>query len=93
MTAKARRIRRSKNPSQRTWLRRMAAFRYIKSYKSRHDGTSPTLREIAAYVGTSSTSTINYDLDWLKKEGLVRFGHNKPRSIEVVGGQWIAPPL
>lgn len=67
-----------------------AIFDYIVAYKSAHDGNSPTVRQITAQCGISSTSVTAYNLGRLAADGRIRIGDTwgATRSIEVVGGKW-----
>lgn len=67
-------------------------YAYICRYKRRHDGLSPTLREIGDACGISSTSVVNYQLHKLHRAGRIRFhGDGKMRGIIVPGGRWTGP--
>lgn len=44
-------------------------------------GFSPTVRELAAAVGLSSTSTVHAHLSALKAEGRLTWDASKPRTI------------
>ena len=65
----------------------------IVTYKQRHDGNSPTYRDIMAMTGLSSTSTVAYHLAELERAGKIRrpARTGNSRVIEVVGGRWVAP--
>jgi len=65
----------------------------IIAYKQRHDGNSPTYRDLMAMTGLSSTSTVAYHLDNLERAGRIRrpARTGNSRVIEVVGGRWVAP--
>ena len=69
-------------------------FDFIVGYKSRNDGNSPTIREIADGCGISSTSVVSYNLLKLAGEGVIALsGGGVARRIEVIGGSWtIAGP-
>lgn len=47
-------------------------------------GYSPTLREIAARTGISSTSVVNHNLERLEKEGYLAREENTPRSLRLL---------
>ena len=69
------------------------ALVWICAYKIQHDGVAPTLREIQAGLGMSSTSVVKHYLDRLESLGLIRSastGGN--RCIEITGGHW-SPPV
>lgn len=50
----------------------------------RAKGYPPTVREICASVGLSSTSTVHGHLDRLEKKGYIRRDRTKPRAIEIL---------
>lgn len=66
---------------------RQAVFDFIVSYKRANDGNSPSLREIMAACGITSTSLMQFILDNLVDDGLIRIGPG-PRNIAVIGGCW-----
>lgn len=67
-------------------------YAYIVSYKMDHDGNSPTIREISAACGFSSTSVADYNLHKLERAKLIRFRKAfRARQIDVVGGKWLPP--
>ncbi|MCD2345930.1 transcriptional repressor LexA [Clostridium guangxiense] len=47
-------------------------------------GYPPSVREICAKVGLSSTSTVHSHLSKLEKKGLIRRDPTKPRAIEII---------
>ncbi|WP_461204402.1 transcriptional repressor LexA [Clostridium sp. DL1XJH146] len=49
-------------------------------------GYPPTVREICAYVGLKSTSTVHGHLSRLEKKGLIKRDPSKPRAIELIDG-------
>src|SRR3989344_2808477 len=53
---------------------------YISSYLSQN-GLSPTLRDIAARLGTSNLSTAQYFVDRLVEKGFLKRGPHKSRAI------------
>lgn len=64
-------------------------FGYIVAYKRRHDGLSPTLREMQDALGYSSASVVRTDVESLIMEGRLRtLGRSRSRGIMVVGGHW-----
>jgi SOS-response transcriptional repressor LexA len=73
--------------------RTQAVLDFIKRYKTAHDGVAPTVREIGLVCDISSTSVVMYHLGLLQKQGriVIRPGKTQVRSIEVVGGRWVAP--
>jgi repressor LexA len=47
-------------------------------------GYAPTMREIGAAVGLTSSASVKYQLDILEEKGLIRRGDNSGRAIELV---------
>jgi repressor LexA len=47
-------------------------------------GYAPTMREIGAAVGLTSSASVKYQLDILEEKGLIRRGDNSGRALEVV---------
>ncbi len=71
-------------------------LKFLKAYKSGHDGCSPTYRQIANECDLTSPSHARYQLQRLEELGLIRLPEDA-NDIEVVGGQWTmedtgAPP-
>jgi hypothetical protein len=64
---------------------------YIIEYKQKHDGNSPSNRQISEYMGGLSTSVVGYYLAHLVEIGfLVSLGEpGQARSLEVAGGRWV----
>ena len=58
-------------------------LKYIKSCIIKK-GYPPSVREIGAAVGLSSSSSVHYNLEALEKKGYIRKSPNKSRTIEVV---------
>jgi repressor LexA len=54
--------------------------------KIRKDNFPPTIREIAAALGFSSTGTVRDYLETLEKKGYLKRSNNKARSIELLQG-------
>ena len=46
-------------------------------------GIVPSIREMCANIGVTSTSTINYYLNILEERGYIKRSFNKNRSIEL----------
>lgn len=70
-------------------------FDYIVAFKTEHDGTSPSVREILDGVGyISSTSTINHHLEKLREKGWIKVEKVKGqyRHLQIVGGSWSYHP-
>ncbi len=63
-------------------------FEFIVSYKSANDGNSPSVREIAGRLATS-TSMVDYYLARLEQLGLLeRRRDGSSRNIHIIGGAW-----
>jgi repressor LexA len=52
---------------------------------SRANGYPPTIRDIGAACGISSTSVVNYNLNILEREGLIERDRTVSRGIKLVG--------
>ena len=63
--------------------KQMQIYKFIKSYIN-EKSYPPSVREICAAVGLSSTSTVHGHLERLEKKGLIKRDPTKPRTIEVV---------
>jgi repressor LexA len=63
-------------------------YEYIVEYKAKNNGNSPSIRDIKAAVGISSTSVVELHLKELEEQGLIRRGPGASRSIVVIGGKW-----
>lgn len=64
-------------------------FQWIVSYKTHHDGNSPSLVELMQGCDISSRSVALYQLHRLHKAGYIRLtDQHRSRSICVVGGEW-----
>lgn len=64
-------------------------FQWIVTYKTNHDGNSPSVVELMDGCAISSRSVALYQLRRLDKAGYVRLTKKRrSRSICVVGGQW-----
>ncbi|MHC1721197.1 MAG: transcriptional repressor LexA [Clostridiaceae bacterium] len=63
--------------------KQMQIYEFIKFYTS-EKGYSPSVREICAAVGLSSTSTVHGHLERLEKKGLIKRDPTKPRTIGIV---------
>ncbi len=74
----------------------MRVYDCILRYKNRHDGCSPSMREISRLARVSSTSMVSYYIDKLESMRLIRRsdddeGFPHACSIEVVGAKWMPP--
>ncbi|AYD40292.1 transcriptional repressor LexA [Clostridium fermenticellae] len=58
-------------------------YEFIKNH-IQEKGYPPSVREIGAAVGLSSTSTVHGHLERLEKRGLIKRDATKPRTIEVI---------
>src|SRR5277367_2774271 len=56
--------------------------------KVREDGYPPSVREIGAAVGLTSSSTVHAHLAVLQREGYLRRDPTNPRAIEVRYDPW-----
>jgi hypothetical protein len=63
-------------------------FDYIVSHKRKYDGLAPTMRDICANVGISSTSQAKTMLKRLVDVGKIKLIPGKACGITVVGGRW-----
>ena len=66
--------------------RQQKMYEFINRF-GRDKGRPPTIREIGAHVGISSTSVVNYNLNILVREGLIQREKEVSRGLRVVGGQ------
>ncbi|MDP2891785.1 MAG: transcriptional repressor LexA [Bacillota bacterium] len=66
-----------------------AIMNFIKKYHA-GKGYPPTIREICAAVGLSSTSTVHGHLKRLEKRGLIHIDPSKLRAIEIMQDPLIA---
>lgn len=57
---------------------------YLREFTSRK-GYPPSIRDIGAACGISSTSVVNYNLNILEREGHIRRDHEVSRGIELRG--------
>ena len=62
--------------------KRESIFEYIAGYINKH-GYSPTIREIASALSISSTATVAYNIDKLKKEGRLEKVYSKNRTLSI----------
>ena len=60
---------------------------FLKMYKAKHDGCSPTYAQIADGCRLASSSVASYHLKKLDAAGLIRLPEGR-NDIEVVGGKW-----
>ena len=64
--------------------RQLQILDFIKA-EVRRVGFPPTVRDIGAAVGLSSSSTVHSHLAALEAKGLIRRDPSKPRALEVIG--------
>jgi len=72
--------------------RQRQVLEFIKS-ETRRNGYPPTVRDIGAAVGLSSSSTVHAHLDALENKGLIRRDPSKPRALEVLDRDKSVTPL
>jgi repressor LexA len=72
--------------------RQRQVLEFIKSDTAR-TGYPPTVRDIGAAVGLSSSSTVHAHLEALEAKGLIRRDPSKPRALEVLGREVAIAPL
>lgn len=65
-------------------------YDYIISFSAEH-GYPPSVREIGAYVGLKSPSTVHFHLKGLESAGLITKAEGKTRSITVAQTEPPAP--
>jgi len=65
--------------------RQKGILKFIADFMRRH-GYPPTIREIGAKVGISSTSVVNYNLGILEREGYIERDREISRGIRLPGG-------
>jgi repressor LexA len=63
--------------------RQQEIFEFVKRYSAKH-GYPPTVRDIGAAIGLTSSSTVHTHLANLEKLGLLKRDPTKPRAIEVL---------
>lgn len=59
-------------------------FVYLVAYSRDHDGRFPSLREMKAALGISSTHLVHQRLVALEERGYIRRIPGRPRAIEIV---------
>ncbi len=63
--------------------RQQRMYEYITRFVQQH-GRPPTIREIGAHVGISSTSVVNYNLNVLAREGYIARDKEVSRGLRLV---------
>ena len=67
-----------------------AIYSFVVAHKRRHDGNSPSFRQIRRACNISSTSMVSFYLQKLEEEGKICLDKGA-RIISVVGGEWRLP--
>ena len=67
-----------------------AIYSFVVAHKRRHDGNSPSFRQIRKACNISSTSMVSFYLDKLVEEGKITLDVGA-RIISVVGAEWRMP--
>jgi repressor LexA len=70
--------------------RQQEIWDFLVDYVDRH-GYPPTVREIGEAVGLASPSTVHAHLANLERAGLLKRDPTKPRALELVGREPVAP--
>ena len=86
--------RRGRRPRKTLSARQRALLAYIVNYKRTTQGHSPTIREMMAAVGYSSTSSTGYSLHTLAARGYIELacdGSGKTLDIRIPGARWVGP--
>jgi repressor LexA len=65
------------------WDMEDEVIEYIEKY-SEENGFSPSVREIAAFVGNTSTSTVYNFIENQVMKGVLKKAGNKSRSISII---------
>lgn len=68
--------------------RQQAMLDYIAAYATEH-GSTPTVREIMAEVGISSTSVCTYHLNKLRAAGLLNRAGSVARGLAIPGAVYV----
>lgn len=63
-----------------------SVFDFLVKYKTKHNGNTPSLREIMVGCNISSTSVVNYHLMKLEIGGKIK--REGIRGIEIPGSTW-----
>jgi LexA DNA binding domain len=58
-------------------------LRFISSHQEKHDGVTPSYREIAAFLGLSSVSGVVRLIDGLESRGRIKRLRNRTRAITI----------
>jgi len=73
--------------------RQRSMLAYIVAYKAATQGHSPTIREMMAPLGITSTSALRYSLNKLAERGCIELasGHGEALDIRIPGARWVGP--
>lgn len=63
-------------------------YRFLVEFIS-ENSYAPSIKEIGAGVELRSTSSVYYQLMKLKEEGKIKMKHNSPRTIQIVGFEFV----
>lgn len=78
----------TKNSKQRkTSQRTVQIIAFIRNYTDQH-GYSPSVREIGAAVGLSSTSSVQGYLNRLETQGIIERREDRPRTIKIISDEY-----
>lgn len=73
-------VRSMKHISNKQWSVLVALQQFISK-----NNYPPTVRELAEVVGLKSSSTMHGHLHRLKKQGLIQWEAERPRTLKVIG--------
>jgi len=73
--------------------RQRSMLAYIIDYKRATQGHSPTIREMMAALGITSTSALRYSLNKLTERGCIELasGRGEALDIRIPGARWVGP--
>jgi Holliday junction resolvase RusA-like endonuclease len=63
----------------------LACLNFVRDYKAKSGGVSPSFDEIAVHLNLASKSGVARLLDALEEQGLVRRTRDRARQIEIIG--------
>lgn len=83
------------NPSEEEYYKAEAHYKrecldnevldFIRDYKAKNGGASPSIREIGAHLGDKSTSNVMIILDRLERHNKIKRERFKARRIDILG--------
>lgn len=76
--------------SEKLTVKQQMIYDFLKE-EIRTKGYPPSIREICAVVGLSSTSTVHSHLETLERKGYIKRSPSKNRSIEILEEDFYAP--